>query len=287
VEQHCAGLFNASGAATHTYSYGTFGEPQGASGSSGQPLRFAARELDATAGLYYVRARWYDAGMGRFISEDPIGLAGGINNYAYAANDPVNLRDPTGLCPPSICLPPVVVTGRARTSHWADGFLTSGIDESFSLFGGQDGSPHHRMFGTAEMALRPCGGNGFSAERCQLLNEAIDRLGEHPIEFCRMMGGNARNRLDNWNYRYDPHFPIFGYMRRGEPYVVIGPISYAPIMAGYQSIELQNTVAHEEGHHVGLFHNEDQRHLPFPVAALPSANAVGVTCREGEGLIRR
>jgi RHS repeat-associated protein len=64
-----------------------------------QPLRFAARELDATAGLYYVRARWYDASMGRFISEDPIGLAGGINNYAYAANDPVNLSDPSGLGP--------------------------------------------------------------------------------------------------------------------------------------------------------------------------------------------
>jgi RHS repeat-associated protein len=75
-----------------------FSEPQGASGSTSQPLRFAARELDATAGLYYVRARWYDAGMGRFISEDPIGLAGGINNYAYAANDPVNLGDPMGLC---------------------------------------------------------------------------------------------------------------------------------------------------------------------------------------------
>jgi RHS repeat-associated protein len=32
------------------------------------------------------------------MSEDPIGLAGGINNYAYAANDPVNLSDPFGTC---------------------------------------------------------------------------------------------------------------------------------------------------------------------------------------------
>jgi RHS repeat-associated protein len=77
---------------------GLFAIAGSASGSTNQPLRFAARELDATAGLYYVRARWYDAGIGRFISEDPIGLAGGINNYAYAANNPVNLSDPTGLC---------------------------------------------------------------------------------------------------------------------------------------------------------------------------------------------
>jgi uncharacterized protein RhaS with RHS repeats len=72
--------------------------------------------VDATAGLYYVRARWYDADMGRFISEDPIGLAGGINNYALAANDPVNQGDPTGLwaCPAdTFCLPPVTVRARS------------------------------------------------------------------------------------------------------------------------------------------------------------------------------
>jgi RHS repeat-associated protein len=115
------GLFYAQSATntvvSHQYGYGPFGEVQGASGSTSQPLRFAARELDATAGLYYVRARWYDASMGRFISEDPIGLAGGINNYAYAANDPVNLSDPTGLCPPSICLPPVTVRARSRAMN--------------------------------------------------------------------------------------------------------------------------------------------------------------------------
>ena len=47
--------------------------------------------------LYYVRARWYDPKTHRFISEDAIGIAGGINPYAYAANDPVNGSDPSGL----------------------------------------------------------------------------------------------------------------------------------------------------------------------------------------------
>ena len=53
---------------------------------------------DADAGLYYYRARWYDPAVGRFLSEDPIGFAGGdANRFRYAENDPVNLVDPRGL----------------------------------------------------------------------------------------------------------------------------------------------------------------------------------------------
>ena len=48
-------------------------------------------------GLYYVRNRWYDPDVGRFLSEDPAGFAGGINLYAFSGNDPVNGADPGGL----------------------------------------------------------------------------------------------------------------------------------------------------------------------------------------------
>lgn len=49
-------------------------------------------------GLYYYRARYYSAELQRFISEDPIGLAGGdVNFYAYVGNNPVNRVDPLGL----------------------------------------------------------------------------------------------------------------------------------------------------------------------------------------------
>ncbi len=58
---------------------------------------FAGRSWDSDVGLYNNRARWYDGGQGRFISEDPIGHAGGVNLYSYAAGDPVNFRDPSGL----------------------------------------------------------------------------------------------------------------------------------------------------------------------------------------------
>lgn len=51
-------------------------------------------------GFYYMRARYYDPNVGRFISEDPIGFEGGdVNLYAYVGNNPVSWIDPSGKAP--------------------------------------------------------------------------------------------------------------------------------------------------------------------------------------------
>jgi RHS repeat-associated protein len=60
-------------------------------------LRWKGLLYDKETGLYYMRARYYDPKLRRFISEDPIGLEGGINEYAFGAGDPVNNGDPSGL----------------------------------------------------------------------------------------------------------------------------------------------------------------------------------------------
>jgi len=94
---HVTGVMDASGGVVARYRYTPWGEIESRSGTLDQPLQFMAREVDASTGLHYVRNRWYDTSLARFISEDPIGLAGGLNTYAYAENDPVNRRDPSGL----------------------------------------------------------------------------------------------------------------------------------------------------------------------------------------------
>lgn len=57
---------------------------------------YTGREPDAS-GLIYYRARYYDPTIGRFISRDPAGMPDGVNQYAYANNNPVNFTDPSGL----------------------------------------------------------------------------------------------------------------------------------------------------------------------------------------------
>ncbi len=97
---HVTGLVKGDGTLVNEYRYTPWGAPEAGYPKEGtpNPLRSMAREIDSATGLYYVRNRWYDVMLGRFLSEDPIGLAGGINPYVYAGNDPVNNTDPLGLC---------------------------------------------------------------------------------------------------------------------------------------------------------------------------------------------
>ena len=60
------------------------------------PLRFQGQYFDAETGLHYNRHRYYDPEISGFISQDPIGLAGGLNVYQYAPN-PLGWVDPWGL----------------------------------------------------------------------------------------------------------------------------------------------------------------------------------------------
>jgi RHS repeat-associated protein len=58
---------------------------------------FTGREFDAETGLYYYRARYYDANLGRFISQDLLGFGtADVNLYRYVSNSPLNATDPTG-----------------------------------------------------------------------------------------------------------------------------------------------------------------------------------------------
>jgi RHS repeat-associated protein len=62
-----------------------------------QNIRFQGQHFDQESGLHYNRHRYYDPKLGSYINQDPIGLAGGINTYAFVEADPLGYIDPTGL----------------------------------------------------------------------------------------------------------------------------------------------------------------------------------------------
>jgi RHS repeat-associated protein len=90
------------------YGYSAYGQTTVSGHDEGNAIRYTAREDDGT-GLTFYRARYYDPVLKRFIASDPIGLAGGINTYAYVEGNPLTLSDPEGLqaIPPSTRAPSI------------------------------------------------------------------------------------------------------------------------------------------------------------------------------------
>ena len=114
-----------------SYDYDSFGNLKRHGHKVKQPYTFTGREWDREIGLYYYRARYYDANTGRFTTFDPI-LRGvqhtesnscspavdalplqspqELNPYAYVRNNPLTFVDPTGLIPEENCFSRCMLT---------------------------------------------------------------------------------------------------------------------------------------------------------------------------------
>ncbi len=99
-------LVDDNGNVSESYRYDAFGNVLGVFDANGQPLPssgignrylFQGREYSWATGLYNFRARWYDPLTGRWLSNDPIGISGGLNQYVAFGNNPVMFVDPWGL----------------------------------------------------------------------------------------------------------------------------------------------------------------------------------------------
>jgi RHS repeat-associated protein len=96
-------LTDARGNVSASYDYDAFGQIQSKQGPVVNPFTYTARELDAATGLFYYRARYYDAQLGRFLGTDSapanVGDALALHPFIYARNNPVRFNDSSGLAP--------------------------------------------------------------------------------------------------------------------------------------------------------------------------------------------
>jgi RHS repeat-associated protein len=97
-------LANAAGTITDTYTFDAFGAPIASTGTTPNPYLYSGERFDSALNLYHLRARYYNALTGRFMTMDPMhgksccrsASCLSSNSYAYASDDPVDRLDPTG-----------------------------------------------------------------------------------------------------------------------------------------------------------------------------------------------
>ena len=92
-------LSDAGGAPAWDGVFGPFGEVISVTGALAQNLRFPGQYHDSESALSYNWRRTYDPSLGRYLQNDPIGLAGRINTYAYVGGNPLIYTDPEVLNP--------------------------------------------------------------------------------------------------------------------------------------------------------------------------------------------
>jgi RHS repeat-associated protein len=113
---------SSTGAVAERIDYDEWGQVLADTAPGFQPFGFAGGLYDRDTGLVRFGARDYDPRTGRWTNKDPLRFGGGLNLYAYAGNDPVNLYDPGGLL---WGIPAGESYGADATMYWANVYNNS------------------------------------------------------------------------------------------------------------------------------------------------------------------
>ncbi len=93
-------LADGNGNVLDSYEYDAFGNQTASTGTFDNPYRYAGEPYDSETSQYYLRSRYYDPGLGRFVSEDSYGGDQNspltLNRYTYGLNNPLVYVDPSG-----------------------------------------------------------------------------------------------------------------------------------------------------------------------------------------------
>jgi RHS repeat-associated protein len=165
------------------------------------------------SGLLYRRNRYYDPGTGRFTQEDPIGLAGGVNVYGFAAGDPVSYADPYGLaaCP----------MAPRDSPRYSGSFLDCTPEEMRRAQGVEE-----PLFGDP-LNLIPAGAVARGVTRARGIWRGLRGMGA--AGFARMFGGRATMEVGELTTTHGPRLSRRAFGRLTEDIALNGikdPIKY-------------------------------------------------------------
>ena len=90
-------VLDDSGSVVARYAYTPYGEVTQTSGSLDFSMQYTGHYFHRPSDLHFTLYRAYDPRLGRWLSQDPIAVNGGINLYAYVGNNPINFFDLLGL----------------------------------------------------------------------------------------------------------------------------------------------------------------------------------------------
>ena len=173
-------LTGSDGSIRNHYRYSAFGESITAEETVPNRLKYNAQMADELTGLYYLRARYYNASLGRFTQEDVI-YNDGLNLYAYCNSNPVMYSDPSGFAKET-CKSKV---GGECDSESGNSSIHYGELDSLGRATGVDATITVDMVGTgtpAKSSIKPAGFGGQKAghARGHLLGNQLGGAGDDP-----------------------------------------------------------------------------------------------------------
>ena len=120
-------------------------------------LRFPGQQFDAETASHYNYFRDYEAGTGRYLQSDPIGLMGGPSTYVYVSTDPLKLSDRSGLVPKVANVGSCTLTGSPQKTGGGNGPSHAGDSWNWAMNAASGGNC--KIFFNMEMnSIFGCGG---------------------------------------------------------------------------------------------------------------------------------
>lgn len=192
-----------TGSVENRYDYDIFGNPILTIEIAKNEIRYASEFFDEESGLYYLRARYYDPYIGRFISEDsywgedtnPLSL----NLYTYAFNDPIMYFDPTGHISQNQqkYLNNLVANGTSGQAAWAKNELKKAKDENQKKYlNNLISSGTSGQAAWAKNELNKMSSDSHTPAKSQAQTQAQNKAEELSKQLAKLESGNSEIKKD-------------------------------------------------------------------------------------------